>query len=130
MQGAQLLDAPLVERIAEPWAQAVTGEVEPQAFVLGRAAAAARALHQGVEQRAQQRHVPVLAFAQQMFELAAQAPHFLAVDGLRTRSENALDALHGVGKAWRQGVCRNHWLAVTRRATGIRAASAARHLRY
>jgi hypothetical protein len=80
---AQLFDAPLVERIAEARAQAVAGEVEPQPLVLRRAPPTPRALQQGVEERAQQRHVPVVALAEQMLELTAQAPDLLAVDRLR-----------------------------------------------
>jgi hypothetical protein len=53
-QLAQLLDPPLVERVAEARAQAVTGEIEPQPLVLRRAAPTPGALHQRVEQRAQQ----------------------------------------------------------------------------
>jgi hypothetical protein len=124
---AQLLDAPVVERIAEPRAQAEAGEVEPQPLVLRRSPPPPGALHQGVEQRAQQGHLPVVALAEQMFELAAQAPDLLAVDRLRAGTEDPFDPLHGVGKARRQDRLRR--LRSTRRrrrATGTRAASAVR----
>ncbi len=71
-QGPQLLDAPLVERVAEAGAQAVAGQVEPRALVLDRAAPAFRARHQGVEQAAQQRRGPAFARAQQVFQASAQ----------------------------------------------------------
>ena len=102
-QGPQLLDAPFVERMAEAGTQAPAGQVEPGPFVLGRAAPALGAFHQGVEQSAQQRRLPALARAQQVFERAAQLAYFAALDLLVAGAEDAVDALQGVIQAGGQG---------------------------
>jgi len=75
--------------------------------VFRRPPAAPRALQQDIEEGAQQRHLPVLALAEQMLDLAAQATHILVVERLRTGPENALDTLHCVSETCRQD-CRRH----------------------
>ncbi|MFB1030389.1 MAG: hypothetical protein QMC09_12000 [Thauera sp.] len=64
-----------------------------------RPSATARALEQGVEERAQQRHVPVVAAAEHALEAGAQLAHRLGVQLARLPTEDLVDEGDGLRQA-------------------------------
>ena len=68
-----------------------TGQIQPQALVIGRTPPASRAFPQRAEQRPKQRAVPALARTEALFELRAQTLHVLWIDLGRTRAKSPVD---------------------------------------
>ena len=94
----QLLDTPLIERIAKTGTHAIAGQIEPETLVVRRAAPAFHTFPQRVEQLAQQRAAPACTRAEDLLQFSARALDLLGVDFLRARAEGAVDQFKRLGQ--------------------------------